>query len=460
MKPLPQDRRNKRYSSMEEILTHDYNSPTPTTITSDCHKANFSVKKNSAPTSPTKQRPLANDTIDMTSLHAPGSPSSPVSNFRFTDKPPLTQARPKLSDRTQEFTKDLGDLHASSVELYPNKAGEINFGAETILLSSAPTISIPTPNDRLKHSESKKPVDGARDVTIFTSKQDSHSKSSHSVFKPNHTETHNKENIPDIPKRRNLPITKAWSNQLKTGGSEASNLENDGGQIIELGRVSMDASMLKSKAAIAANEIMKESRTIMIVPRGRNKNVAPKSSLKTKKEPRTEAVYESKITNGEIQTQNEPKAAIVPEKAVGPDTKLPSSSVDDVIAISSSFQTTPVHHTTKLNSQTKTEVPEIKLVENQAAKEPVVPISKPGPRNFIVNSSSRKVNTSRSTESNAAVTARFGAKLTSSSTSKPNFGGKSFVIDPSKFKKSSAQPPATAAASAKTKVRFLFLFLH
>ena len=249
-----------------------------------------------------------------------------------------------------------------------------------------------------------------------------------------------------MPKRRNLNITKSWS---KTGGSEKSSPGSAGGQIIELGRVSMDASMLKSEAAIAANEIMKESRTIMIVPRG--KNTSSKTTLKAHKEPKKDKTAETKICNGEIKVRNEPVSTFT-KKSPHPDDKLPASSIDDVVVMSSGVETK------KVNAQPKAEVPEVKLVEKEPVKKPVStgsPVSKP--RSFVVNSSSKKVTTSRSTESNAAVIALFGAKLSSSSPSKASFGGKSFVIDPSKFKKSSVQPSAaTAAKTTQASVSFCF----
>ena len=432
VKSFSQDGQDKRSSSVEALPTRDMSRATPFNPTPEpFHKGNVSIKKFSAPTSPTKKHP--EETVDLTSLHAPGSPQRPTVKSKFNDKPVQTEQRPKLSDRTQEFTKDTATLHANTVVLSP-KEDELPLSPEILTFPSA------LPTDRFKNSVSK--LGDKNDVTPSSHpvKQE-HQKAIKSPIKS--LESHNKENIPEIPKRRNVSITKSWTSQSKTSSTDG------GGQIIELGRVSMDASMLKSKAAIAANEIMKESRTIMIVPRGRDKT--PGAELKTNKQTADKQVksFKQPIVPA---SPSVPKMPVKNELRTQPDEKLPTSSIDEVIANS----TTAEPKSVKADQGGSKTVAGLKIIKKQptndtkADDKPTEP-SQPKTRSFVINSSSNnKVITSRSTESNAAANARFGSKLNSGPSKKTAFGGKSFVIDPSKFKRSSAQPPTdTTTKTAK-----------
>ena len=474
-KSFPHTFQTKRVASVESL------SPRAFSHSATSESVHKSVKKMS------KSQDKIENKVDLTSLHASGTPERIAVKTKVNEKTATPQPRPKLTDRTQEFTKDAATLHASS---YSNKAktgnakDEIAFTPETITLSSPQAFQMPLPPAQKQTEVKQKSVN---DVTVRATKND--------VTKP--LLSNNKENIPEVPKRRNISITKHRSDRssaLSSGGTDGQ------GRIIELGRISMDPSMLKSEAAIAANEIMKESRTFMIVPRSKNRAGSDVTKLhRAKDDLKTPSVVASTFCTSPVIKSTSKPAQI--------NNHLPTSSIDDVIAASEPAEASSV----VISNKTK-QVPDVTLVEKKAvpqvtndvasvnndvksvtkvvapvtkhiapvSKEPalskeetaalkmVAPTKKivspvgnvaaapaakvPNGRNFTINSSKQKIDVSRSSEKNNAANSLFGSKLNSSrANNKVGFGGgKSFVIDPSRFKKSSASAAPTTATAAKS----------
>ena len=394
----------------------------------------------------------------MNSLHASVSIERPSDIQKSSQGSDVSRERPKLSDRTQEFTKSTVTLHASSCDndkINSNKE-DLLFVPETITLTS-PSYANRSFDDVLKKKESNKK--NAENVTSIDDVVTDRVLSK--AVQPSQLMSNNKENIPEVPKRRSTPITTSRNSPTKKG---ANTSQSDNPYIVELGRISMDPSQLKSKAAIAANEIMKQSRTFKIVPKGKNQNatsdvlpavksdrVETKETLNMSKTPASSSIAKE-LENSQIKS-----AGIENEN------KLPASSIDDMIAEGA----ISAAKTEKLNS------PSNSTLKSANENEPIKPVEKPANnsssftpksnvgRNFTISSSSERVVSQRSSEKNAAVNNLFGSKLSSvRSPSKSGFSGRgTFVIDPSKFKKSAArQSPAPIVQSAPSTVSLIFSF--
>ena len=303
--------------------------------------------------------------------------------------------------------------------------------------------------------------------------------------------------VKETARRQPASVKVDASRGVKDRTKASAETSNGAFQVVDLGKTSMDPSLLKSKGAIAANEIMKESKTIKIIPKARNgpKNVAPsvatskpvakQDSAKTLSEAAgKEKSYvsdrsvdsKSTVSSGILaNAANEVVKLSVNESASPPVANrsapnqqkkmngvLPVSSVDDVIVKRSAAsrpsekierrepktdKAKPSHTAPSLNGINADSKP------NDRVKSP---ISKSAPKSDVVNKTTPLV-VNKTTPpvvnkttppvvnrvSPPSAQSIFGTKSNSGGFG----GGRSFVIDPSKFKKSSAAPAATSNAT-------------
>ncbi|XP_078489386.1 uncharacterized protein LOC100180160 [Ciona intestinalis] len=190
--------------------------------TSSSNKTNSSINTVTSPTSKTKSSPQKETTkIDTSGLHAPGiATTSDVSRQKAEKVTP--SATPHLT------SKPSIPLRSGSIEKKPknNKGPTQNSSPQTSNKKECINEGFSTSSKAL-HENDKNPK-----VSTGSVAQNQFEKQS-SQLQPNKS---NKENF----------------------------------EIVNLGKTSLDPSTLKSKAAIMANEIMKESKTICIIPNRQN----------------------------------------------------------------------------------------------------------------------------------------------------------------------------------------------
>nr|CAB3267198.1 probable serine/threonine-protein kinase dyrk2 [Phallusia mammillata] len=373
--------------------------------------------------------------VDISSLHSSGSPKR--------------QGAPKIAAKSKQVQAPVTNV-GYSVDLHSS--------------SREPSYDLPVSDvDHIQIMETQTGQEVNKLVNDASKAEDTvETTSPYKVkeYKPvTKTPSFDKENVPSediapIAPPRSKTTSRGNSSYrssapMKSPATESSKVDVNQNQnefkIIDLGRTSIDESQLKSKGAIAANEIMKNNKTIRIIPKAKsyneNSSVKPAveikntsiepTSDKTKSIPaKNDLAKETKIVETPP-TVDVIKPAVtnsqpVPSKRVENNKTLPVSSVDDVIIkevtspknnyVRSSVANGTVSKPQSAKSET-TKVPAAEVKLKTAEVQPK--------NNFTVNKS-----TAPSVQD--LLGSRRGGprgKIT---------GGNSFVFDPSKFKKSSA----------------------
>ncbi|CAK8673958.1 unnamed protein product [Clavelina lepadiformis] len=462
-----------RKDSIENFVTpyHKVTSPT-------------GIRKVTPPVlSPRKLRgPVKSASIDTSSLHAPGRKEFNTFDTVITEKAIL----PKLHsfEPSQDFNKEVITLHSGNLE---NQV-KVEQNNNPYIVKTSEVIKSATLISPELHSVKSPHIRGPRSPANSN----------------NVPPASNKENIPQVPKRRQINYTKAHipASTIKSLPHEKSPMvthqksqdiiqSKDECRIIDLGRTSMDPSLLKSKAAIAANEIMKESKTIMIVPKLKSKATpvtqTPALSKQKQKVTAKDVKVVKNISNIDDFATNiplpPPKDTVISSvdhasnksgtKSINKTSTVPASSIDDVIAKdkeekkvkdsvpNSGIKTVVIQENMPLSEDLSTKVPSLpktavqsKTVDIGVNSAVAETDGKAKSRSLFVKSSKATVQTNRDSSSGDTIQSLFGPKFKKPGTVTTNsFGGKSFVIDPSKFKSSARSATTTPTSASKGTVQ-------
>lgn len=265
----------------------------------------------------------------------------------------------------------------------------------------------------------------------------------------------------DEPKMNNQTALKETNKH--DSGTPARRRDNHENQFKEVVHESLDETTLKSSAAKAANRIMQTSKTFKITPskQAQRNHVSPPPKVDTSLKGNMNSVT---LRNNEVSdnTTAKPSGAsatsdkppVIPLRSHEIETPAVPISVNKVEPKVSVETPKPTNKSTGnvVNSVFKPPVSAvIKKKEVPPTSQSVVKLSPMQAQRETfpaVNSAAKSPRTVQS-ESKPSL---FGPRITKSSSSTNR--GKSFTIDPSKFKRSSAQRPTTPASSGSYQVSY------